>query len=209
MERFETSTQSHLSGKSDNWFQSEPGESLLEAEKLRLSRILPDLFGYHILQLSTNTPDNLIVSSRIRHKILAGIPSVSGMGKMPDFICHNSALPVATDSLDVVLLHHVLEFEPSPHQVLREIERILIGEGHIVIVGFSPWSLWGIWRLIYAWAERFPWKGHYLSLSRLKDWLTLLDFEIISTEKFYFRPPFKNSKLISRLNFIEHIGKYC
>lgn len=205
----ETGSHSHYLGDPVNWFESEPGQSLLRAENHRISSILPDLFGYHILQLSTWTPSDLMSASRIRHKILARRPPDQFTGKNPDLVCHNSALPIDGDCIDVVLLNHVLEFEKNPHQVLREVERVLIGEGHVVILGFNPWSFWGLWRVMLAWKDRFPWLGHYFSQSRVKDWLTLLDFEIVKTEKFFFRPPIKNSRLITRLNFLEPIGRYC
>ena len=121
----------------------------------------------------------------------------------------SDSLPLATDSLDVVVLPHVLEFEKSPHQILRETERILIGEGHVVILGFNPWSLWGLWRMLLAWRDEPPWCGHFLSLSRLKDWLTLLDFEIEQIEHFYFRPPVRNKSIMKHLEFMEKLGRYA
>jgi SAM-dependent methyltransferase len=191
------------------WFNGKLGHTVLAAERSRTSRILPDLFGYHILQVGELVDVHMLNSSRINHKIITSHADYSGMGKSISLLCKSDALPVASESMDVVLLSHLLEFADNPHQVLRETERVLIGEGHVIILGFNPWSLWGLWRLLLAWCERPPWSGHFIGLTRLKDWLTLLDFEIIKTERFYFRPPLENMAIMQRLKFLEQLGRYC
>ena len=191
------------------WFAGKLGSSVLKAEQSRIAQVLPDLFGYHILQIGGSGTEHLLDSSRINHKIITYLESDDISQNIASFYCASRSIPIATDSMDVVVLPHVLEFETNPHQVLRETERVLIGEGHVVILGFNPWSLWGLWRLFLAWREDPPWSGHYLGLTRLKDWLTLLDFEIIKTECFYFRPPIQNVKFMQRLKFMEQLGRYC
>jgi SAM-dependent methyltransferase len=110
--------------------------------------------------------------------------------------------------VDVIVLPHVLEVSPDPHQVLREAERALIAEGHVVILGFNPWSLWGLIRLFLAWRANPPWNGRFLRLGRLKDWLGVLGFEIIETRRFLFRPPLRRERLARRVAFIEKLGSY-
>lgn len=193
-----------------NWFTTPLGQSVLDMERNRISRILPDMFGYHILQLNgQNSIGQLLDSSRIQHRIVFSQQVSNDPGKNPDVVCKYSALPVASESIDVVLISHVIEFSSNPHQVLRETERVLIGEGHVIIIGFNPYSFWGLWKLLLAWRAHVPWCGHYIQLSRLKDWLSLLDFEIIKAEKFYFRPPLSNIRLMEKLSFLELLGQYC
>ena len=192
-----------------DWFAAPLGQSVLEMEKNRISHILPDLFGYHILQINGQMTEQLLDSSRIHHKIVFVQQDKYKPGTNPDVICKCNALPVASESIDVVVLPHVIEFSPNPHQILRESERALIGEGHLIIIGFNPYSFWGLWRLLLAWRARVPWSGHYINLTRLKDWLNLLDFEIIKAEKFYFRPPLGNSNLMGKLSFLEQLGQFC
>ena len=192
-----------------DWFAAPLGQSVLEMEKNRISRILPDLFGYHILQINSQVMEQLLDSSRIQHKIVFAQPGACKPGKYPDVFCKCNALPVASESIDVVVLPHVIEFSSNPHQILRESERVLIGEGHLIIIGFNPYSFWGLWRILLAWRAHVPWSGHYVELTRLKDWLSLLDFEIIKAEKFYFRPPLGNSKLMENLSFLEQLGQFC
>ncbi len=189
------------------WLTTETGHQLLKYERKRLARTLPDLFGYHIVQIGEVPDAELINSSRIQHKLTTASVVESSMS--PDLLCDSHALPVATESIDVLLMPHVLEFSGNPHQILREAERVLIGEGHVVILGFNPWSLWGVWRLLLAWRDQFPWCGRYIRLSRLKDWLDLLDFEIISSEHFFFRPPLQNRSIMQKLEFLEYLGRYC
>jgi len=192
-----------------DWFAAQLGRDVLDMEKNRISRILPDLFGYHILQVNGHATEQLLDSSRIQHKIVFAQQDTIRPGKFPDVICKYNALPVASESIDVVVLPHVIEFSGTPHQVLRESERVLIGEGHLIIIGFNPYSFWGLWRLLLAWRAHVPWNGHYIELSRLKDWLSLLDFEIIKAEKFFYRPPLGNSKLMEKLSFLEQLGQFC
>lgn len=193
-----------------NWFDTPLGQNILETEKKRISRILPDLFGYHILQINGHeTMELLLGSSRIQHKMVFAQQELNGPGKNPDVICKCNALPVVSESIDVIVLPHVIEFSSNPHQILRETERVLIGEGHLLIIGFNPYSFLGLWHFLLAWRARIPWSGRYIQLSRLKDWLSLLDFEIIKAEKFYFRPPLGNSRLMEKLSFLEQLGQYC
>ncbi len=89
--------------------------------------------------------------------------------------------------------------------VLREVHRVLTPEGHIVILGFNPLSLWGLWRLA-ARRRGIPWCGQFISLLRLKDWLALLDFELTHGSMLYYRPPLQHEGLRDRLYFLEKIG---
>jgi ubiquinone/menaquinone biosynthesis C-methylase UbiE len=40
-------------------------------------------------------------------------------------------LPLAANSIDLVVMPHTLEFAPDPHQMLREVERVLVPEGQV------------------------------------------------------------------------------
>ncbi|MCC6716150.1 MAG: methyltransferase domain-containing protein, partial [Gammaproteobacteria bacterium] len=122
-------------------------------------------------------------------------------------LCAASALPIAADSVDVVLLPFVLEFEQEPHDVLREVERVLIGEGHVVIIGFNPLGCWGLWRLLLWWRDNVPWSGRFLRIGRLKDWLKLLGFEVTHTSRAFFRPPLNSARLLRNLGLLELLGR--
>lgn len=192
-----------------DWFISVYGNLLLDEERKKINQRLHALFGYHILQIGNIGEFDFLDASKISHKLMARLVMDEASEQRSNFFCDCTNLPVASDSVDVIVLPHVLEFETNPHQVLRESERILIGEGHLVILSFNPRSLWGLWRLFLAWREKPPWHGHYIALTRMKDWLKLLDFEIINIDRFYFRPPLRSLKFLRKLEFMERLGRYC
>ena len=190
------------------WFEKPLGAYLLEREQYIMSRILPNLFGFHILQIGSIGTDDLLGSSRISHQIVMNLEDELPSGDAC-LQCSTECLSIASDSIDVVVLPHVLEFCANPHKMLREIERILIGEGHLVIIGFNPLSFCGLWRLFLAWRDDPPWNGLFFSFARIKDWFSLLDFEIIRIERFFYKPPLINMTIMGKLHFLEKLGNYC
>jgi SAM-dependent methyltransferase len=115
-------------------------------------------------------------------------------------------LPVASGSLDLLVLPHVLEFSADPHQVLRECERVLMPEGQLVIAGFNPLSLWGLVAMARHRSGEFPWRGDFVGLHRLRDWLKLLGFELNGGQFGCYAPPLRRSAWIHRLRFLEKAG---
>ena len=185
-----------------SWFASSLGKHLVRHEHRMLNQVLSDLFGYFVLQVGSPCVENLLESSRIKSRIrldYAG-PAVCPLTQLR---AEPVALPVQTDSVDVVVLPHVLEFSENPHQVLREVERVLIPEGQLVIMGFNPFSLWSLWR----WRQQPPWNGHWLSSARVRDWLSLLGFEIIRSQSLFFRAPLNQHALMRRFRFMESVGR--
>jgi SAM-dependent methyltransferase len=193
-------------GNHTTWFQTALGKRLLNEEAEILQQILPHLFGYHLLQIGTLGHGRLLESSRIMHRCILSRSHANTI-RQPYSSVYALAdnLPFAQDSLDVVVLPHVLEFEPNPHEILREVERVLIAEGHVVILGFNPVSLWGIWRW-FARRDSAPWNGRFLPLLRLKDWLALLGFDLKKVNSFFYALPFQNDRLKNYTQFLETIG---
>jgi SAM-dependent methyltransferase len=191
----------------ENWFETDLGRSMLASVLLRLGALLPTLFGYHILQLGLFRDKPLMGASRISHQVVFSIDPALHPQAENGVLSEASALPVAADCVDVVLLPYVLEFEREPHDVLREVERVLIGEGHVVIIGFNPWSCWGLWRLLLWWRDNVPWSGRFLRIGRLKDWLKLLGFEVTHSSRVFFRPPVRSARLLRNLGFLEVLGR--
>ncbi len=189
------------------WFNGVSGSTLYSLERNLIEEELPDLFGYHILQLGLIESHGLLGSSRISHQILVEI-APQDTQHPEHLLCRSSQLPIAANSVDVVLIQHVLEFENDPHEVLREVERILIGEGHLLIIGFNPWSLMGIWRALLAWRDEPPWCGHFYRAGRIRDWLALLGFDVIKTRYMFFSPPIGSRWLMKRFTFFEKLGNY-
>ena len=191
------------------WFSLPLGSYLLGQENLRIGRILPKLFGYHVLQIGRPGHQDFLASSTISHKIVMLFGSSADLRCKCSLLGDEESLAFESDSLDVVVLPHVLEFVANPHKLLREVERILIGEGHLLVTGFNPWSLWGLCRLLLFWREEPPWSGHFYGSARIKDWLSLLDFELLENQHFFFRPPVQKQSLMQKLVFLETLGKHC
>ncbi len=189
-----------------SWLARLPGASLRQAEEQCLRRLLDDLFGYYLVRVDAcgwNGP--AFEGSRIRMQV--GV-QCSGGGESGAALVRADAehLPVASDSIDLVLLQHTLDFCADPHQVLREVERILIPEGKLIVVGFNPWGPWGLWRLLGRYRHAPPWGGRFISRGRLHDWLALLGFDLERSHWLYFRPPLGQRWLMERLEFLERIG---
>jgi SAM-dependent methyltransferase len=182
-----------------DWFQTPLGQYLLEKERAYLDDVTPDIFGYHAVQLGMPGFD-LLRESRIAHKMRI---AASGL---PDLYAKCHELPIATQSVDLVVLPHVLEFAEEPHAILREVDRVMMPEGRLVIVGFNPWSLWGLKSSLGYSRGEYPWNGRFLSLLRVKDWLALLGFDVSAGRLIAYAPPFASEKLRRRFAFMEPAG---
>ena len=166
---------------------------MLSREQAYFDRTVSDIFGFNALQLGLPEHDFLRTS---RMPLRLNNNDVSFL---------KTELPFACDSLDLLLLPHILEFSEHPHQILREVERVLMPEGNLIISGFNPLSLWGANR---AWQKKFgyPWCGEFIALARLKDWLALLGFEVVGGRFAAYAPPFQQTKWLARFAFMEAAG---
>ncbi len=182
-----------------DWLATPLGSYLVEQEQRFFDATVVDLFGYNALQVGLPQVD-LLRASRMTLRERAA--PVAPAGLRSDY----TALPVAASVVDLVVLPHVLEFSPHPHQILREVERILMPDGHLLISGLNPWSLWGIRRTLAGAEDTWPWQGEYISLLQLKDWLTLLGFEVTAGRMGCYAPPFAQSKWLRRCGFMEAAG---
>ncbi len=131
--------------------------------------------------------------------------------------CDFDALPFPNQSLDLVVLPHALELSRDPHLTLREVERVLVPEGRVMILGFNPASMWGLrQRLGRARAAVglggrsslfLPRAGEFLGYWRLRDWLRLLSFEVEGGRFGCFRPPYASARWLERSAWIEAVGE--
>ena len=168
-------------------------------EHARVGALVTDLFGYNALQLGL-PQYNLLSENRIPLRQLAG-----EYGNV-DVLCDLCELPFAANSIDLVVMPHILEFHDDPHQILREVERVLIPDGQLVITGFNPLSLWGLRQRLTQSKNEFPANGHYISVLRLKDWLQLLSFEVDRGNFGCYAPPCRQESWFKRLHFMEAAG---
>ena len=189
-----------------DWYASPLGKSLEVSELAAVRDALGMLFGFHLLLVAPPWQGSPLDACRIPHRMVMprawqGRTTASGLVGAPE------ALPVITDSLDTIILPHTLEFVSHPHEVLREIDRCLIPEGHVLIIGFNPYGLWGLWRLLYGWRRRMPWTGRFISQTRVRDWLALLGFDTLSCRPLLLRPPLPSLASPQRLQILDQLGE--
>jgi SAM-dependent methyltransferase len=192
---------------------SPPGRYVLRWEQEHLDCAVADIFGYHAVQLGVpeidtlsenRMPLRLCVSDR-----LADPPSPGLGGRQVAVITRFEELPFATQSIDLVVMPHILEFAQEPHQVLREVDRVLVPEGQVIITGFNPASLWGLRQsLARAKIARpyLPRAGQFISLPRIKDWLKLLSFEANRGHFGCYAPWAGSDRWLARWSFLEKAG---
>lgn len=181
------------------WFESSLGQYLIDHEYRYFDQAVANIFGYNAVQIGL-PQFNFLRLNRMPLHFSIGIENQVSLRALVDF------LPIQNNSMDLAILPHVLEFHANPHQILREVHRILIPEGHIVVSGFNPFSLWGSYNYFKSARHEFPWNGRFISLSRLKDWLKLLDFEMAGGRLCCYVPPFKQEKWRRRFKFMEAAG---
>lgn len=191
------------------WLQTPPGRYVLQWEQAQFDQAVADLFGLHALQCGGPLPDALR-ANRMPHPIRAWQGAINPGEQRGSFvqIAHFEELPFDSRSLDLVVLPHVLEFAQDPHQVLREVDRVLRPEGRLIVTGFNPVSLWGLREVVPRALVRplLPAQAHPIVLHRLRDWCKLLSFEIDATHYGCFRLPLGSRAWLDRMGFMERAG---
>ena len=202
------------------WLRTEQGKYVVDWERNRIAPLVSDIFGFNAIQIGLPEID-FLTESRIPLKLRVGdIQQFEGtsletsldkkivtekLGPV-DLICELPELPFASNSIDLVVLTHALEFHSHPHLLLREVERVLMPEGKLLIAGFNPYSLWGLRRRMPKTPPDGPWEGRFISLPRLKDWLALLNLETDRGHFGCYAPPFKRSEWLAKFGWMEKAG---
>ena len=216
------------------WLRTAPGHYLLSWEQERLDHAVTDAFGFHALQLGLPELDGLR-ANRMPHRWVASdsmhVPddfslqlpplddSLISMQARHEPIalhCEFDALPFPDNSIDLVVLPHALELARDPHHTLREVERVLVPEGRVVIAGFNPASLWGLrqraGRIKHGLGVGrqgglyLPRTGEFIGYWRLRDWLRLLGFEVEAGRFGCWRPPFESQQWLDRFAWMDRVG---
>lgn len=209
-----------------DWLKTPPGEYLLGWEREQFDLAVSDIFGYHALQLGF-APLDTLRANRMPHQWLAAeslqhsanygtkLDASSSLPKaaLAALVTDAGALPFPANSLDLLVLPHTLELSQDPHATLREVERVLVPEGRVVISGLNPTSLWAMRQKRAHFYQRFgrsdlflPEAGEFIGYWRLRDWLRLLNFEVESGRFGCYRPAFETDKWLSRFEWMDKAG---
>jgi SAM-dependent methyltransferase len=181
------------------WLDSPQGRYVLGWELEQYDSAVEDVFGFRAVQVGLPGID-FLRRNRISYRFPLSLEPGAAVTADP------LQLPIASNSIDLLVLPHVLEFNPDPHLVLREAERVLMPDGQVVISGFNTLSLWGLKQSLSRRDARYPWNAHMIGLLRLKDWLKLLGFELNGGKFGCYAPPFASDKWLSRCAFMEKAG---
>ena len=193
-----------------SWLRTPLGARLYALERKLVGEALAQVFGWQLLQIGLwGDDDGLITDARTQRKtVLAwhGDRSDAADSHRDALIrSRTDSLAIGSDAADAVLLPHTLEYEPDPHEILREVGRVLAGEGHLIVLGFRPMSSWGV-RHLFARDGFPPGLDRLIGERRLRDWLKLLGFEIVDARRYLFTPPW-GSPAASSQTFMERTGE--
>lgn len=155
------------------WLDTPRGRQMMRWERDLLARLWTRFYGHSALVIGSWGEHMPIFPQRWRVETVGHDPALH-CAALTDL----RHLPLLDDSADLVILRHSLAFAPSPHQLLREADRILSQRGQLVILGLSPWSLWGLGSRLPVRRAQLPDGLHMLGKTRLIDWLHLLNFQI-------------------------------
>jgi SAM-dependent methyltransferase len=192
----------------EQWFESDLGKNILSLQQKKLDALMPEIFGYHLMQLSVLNNLPLSRQSPVSHHFALGfnhnaevkIDQVNAQKDAEDFSIPASAisefehLPIDEESIDAAILHHVLDYSVNPHRLLRETARTVISNGYIIIIGFNPSSALMLKKQVGRCIKRSDhWRYHDLRKDRVVDWLRVLGFKPILVQYGYHSLPFNGS----------------
>ena len=207
-----------------HWWQSALGQRLLTEEHTVLSRALQGSYGVHwgLLGPYPGYREDLAVDIahgfQFGHEVEPGTPVALRNDA--------AAWPLASDTLTAVVLPHAYAHAEDPHGLLREAHRVLRAEGIVVVLGWNPWSLWGarivlsrVWQLLSQRRTRYPWCTRLLSAGRLREWCSVLGFEIVQVRHHGYQLPINTTRAgallqviaagLHRFRLAPFAGGYC
>lgn len=188
------------------WLDTEPGRYVHNWEQQQISHLVGNVFGYHAIQIGIPHSD-LLSNNRILHKWYTHTQVEATESNRSLVLCHAEELPFASESIDLLVLPHVLETSSDPHQVLREVQRVLVPEGQVVISGFNPWSLWGLRERMPGLECLLPIEPHHqLPPWRVGDWLEVLSFEVGEEVLGCYSPFCLQQRWLQRWDFMNRLG---
>jgi SAM-dependent methyltransferase len=190
----------------ESWFQTHNGRYLLEREQRALHRVMPEMGAHRMMYLGV-TPHQLL-TGEFNHLHNFSIGAAAEYPGDSEVVSDYDALPLPSETVDTVLLHHALEFSQYPHEVLKEVARVLTPCGHMVLVVLNPISFFGLTK----WPARLlstqaVWRHHSLRHRRLLDWLRLLNFQPIKAVSGGFPMPLLWPRPDNDVGFMERIGQ--
>jgi len=186
------------------WYSTSLGQSIAQRLDSELSSRLGDVFGYQGLQVGNLVPDlHLLSGAGLQRQLILDAP-----GTVADIHGDVLDLPIASGTMKAVAFFHTLDFCDHAHQALREANRVLTDDGQLIIVGFNPYSAFGVRHTLTAWRRREPWNGRFYARHRVSDWLSVLDYHVLDSTAMFMRPPINSERILRRLSRMESLNRW-
>lgn len=182
------------------WLNSTAGQAFLQAEQRLIDASHKDIYGMRLLQLSIQHR-SLHDASNVHHRF--SLSAVNDDNAASGAYCEFDALPLDQHSVDVVVLHHVLEFSEDPHAILRDVARVVRPEGKVIVAVFNPWSVLNLQQMLSKPFNDKSWRAQNIGGHKLGDWLRLLDFEVNSLDHCWYSPAISSGPALERLLRLE------
>ncbi|WP_067220116.1 class I SAM-dependent methyltransferase [Marinomonas gallaica] len=182
-----------------DWYDTELGQRLLNEEHDFVERELDNMVGYYLVQQSP-LKQLTFHNHRMRENICLS-PVLELGASQSTVVANMSELPLESDGIDAIVLHHTLDLSENPHRDLYEVARTLLPSGKLIIIGFNPFSFWGI-RRAFSKRMRAPWSASFISHRRLDDWLKVAGLTLEKVEFIDYDMPFKSSKWRQRMGWL-------
>lgn len=205
-----------LNGDSwEAWLASPPGQYVLSQEQQWFDKTVVDVFGFNAIQIGLPQLHSLRENRMPMRALLAEsgnyLNPVKADVDAPSWHVIEGLfdeLPFAAESVDLLVLPHVLEFANDPHHILREADRVLVPEGRLILTGFNPASLWGIRQYLGRLVGKpfLPREGQFINLLRVRDWLKLLNFSLDRGHFACYKFPVQGESAMNRMNYLEPMG---
>lgn len=188
------------------WMNTTLGRALLNQERACVATAMARVFGARHVEVGVGP--HVSVTPRYpgwqQPLVMPGGAGQADAAADQTVIARPEELPFHDDMMDSVVLHHTLDLAEDPHRCLRESVRVVRSGGQLIVVGFNPFGLWGLRRLIGG-RGRAPWNSRFLSAGRIQDWLGVLECCSAPPRYGFFRPPLSSSRLLARTAFLEPV----
>ncbi len=174
------------------WYKTPRGRLLFQQESQLLQAAISNLFGYYLVQLGCTATHEWLHGSRVSNKLVFDDQFEESvvLSWQKEFIEKQQTsvpihwvktgldfLPLAKETVDVMLLPHTLETVHDPYYLLRQVDTVLVAEGRLVLTGFNPLAC-GIIKSRLGREGRTFKQANLVRSSRVVEWLEVLGYEI-------------------------------
>ncbi len=188
------------------WYRSALGTELIDYERKLIARGISGRFGSSMVQLDSGFHEALFEKRLFGSGVI--VSQLENRALCPVVCARPESLPFQPESLDMLLMHHTLDICENPYQAVREAAIALKPGGLLIILGFNPYSLWGIRAMIQGRKRGLGiWNSRFIRAGRVEDWMNLLDFEVERHEKQVFIPPMTRPAWLKRADYGHRIQK--